>query len=158
MESGAWIGLREFLPSELLFDERETRDILKFFFPMDFPAIDATVMTDAIRGFAQGLLIEAIDATAALGWVEALFRSTANPGAGVKQLLRKLAKNSAKRWFRNAKNMELESMKIAERVRDQLSRSFRFQFFDLVASNRQRVIHRAYVCYGPCDKNERVWG
>jgi hypothetical protein len=73
MESGAWIGLREFLPSELLFDERETRDILKFFFPMNFPAIDATVMTDAIRGFAQGLLIEAIDATAALGWVEVLF-------------------------------------------------------------------------------------
>ncbi|NMG68687.1 hypothetical protein [Parazoarcus communis] len=158
MKSGTWVGLREFLPSELIFDDRETRDILKFFFPRDFQVIDASVITDAVRAFAQGLLIEAIDATAALGWVETLFRSTANPGAGVKQILRKLATSSAKRWFKNSKDMDLSSIKISEHVRNQLSRSFRFQLIGLVVSGRGGSIHRAYVCYGPYSQGERVWG
>ncbi len=76
--STAYVTLRPFAENELIFDETETKDILKFFFLHLRERIDTVSMTTELRNFAQGLLVEAIDATYALGYLEILFRASYN--------------------------------------------------------------------------------
>lgn len=82
---GRYVYLREFKKDELIFDEAETVIVLKFIFKNSHALIDRLIINDRVRGFAQGLLLEAVDASFALGFVEALFHATANPGSGVKK-------------------------------------------------------------------------
>jgi Ankyrin repeats (many copies) len=91
--------LRDFGEAELIFDEQETKDILKFFFLTDHRQIDSSQVTPEMRNLAQGLLVEAIDATFAMGWIELAFRWVANPGAGMKKALQKLARRAVRYWF-----------------------------------------------------------
>jgi hypothetical protein len=50
------VFLSTFKSSELLFDEEETKEILKFFFTTDHNFIDALTIDDRIRNFAQGIM------------------------------------------------------------------------------------------------------
>lgn len=123
------VQLRNFRQSELLFDEKETRAILKFFFPIDGNQIDAAPITDPLRELSQGLLVAAADATYAMGWLQATFKSVANPRSSVKSALQKLARNAVKHWFKNLKSEQsLSEIKIYESVRAELSRNFRSPF------------------------------
>ena len=54
--------LRKFKPEELIFDDNETILILKFIFKNKHALIDRMKITDRVREFAQGLLVEAVDA------------------------------------------------------------------------------------------------
>lgn len=120
------IHLRHFSKSELLFDAQETREILTFFFPSDRVLIANAKVTDSLRGFAQGLLVEAINTSYEMGWVEVLWKSTASPGIGVKKAIKKLAINGSKYWFKSVKNKgDLMHAKIYESVRKALSLRFR---------------------------------
>lgn len=155
------VQLRNFSSDELLFDEQETRDILKFFFPQDAARIDTAVVTDELRNLAQGLLVEAVDASHAMGWVEQLFRCAANPGSGVKKALTKLVRRGARYWFRHAKRQGLIEAKVYERIRDQLSRNFRSPFVIILQIKRDRASQTpilAYVDYGVPGAKERAWG
>ncbi len=49
--------------------------------------IEGLEINDRIREFAQGLLLEAVDASYALGFVHSLFGSVFNPGAGAKKII-----------------------------------------------------------------------
>ena len=84
---GRFVTLRNFSEDELIFDEAETKDILKFFFPYLQQRIDAATITTELRNFAQGLLVEAIDATYALGYIEIIWRTSYNPGSGMMKAL-----------------------------------------------------------------------
>lgn len=126
--SAQQIQLRDFSESELIFDEQETKDVLKFFFPSSGQQIDQAQITNELRNFAQGLLVEAVDASYAMGWVELTFRWAANPGSGVKKALRKLASRAAKYWFKHLKNQSLVDAEIYESIRSQLQRNFRSPF------------------------------
>lgn len=93
--------LRQFKPEELLFNEDETRIVLKFIFaPTDHELIDSLPMSDALREFAQGLLVEAIDASYAVGFVKAIQESAANPTKGAREILKSFAKKAAIHWFK----------------------------------------------------------
>lgn len=116
--------LRKFKEEELFFDEEETRIILKFIFKRRDAYIDKLNIDDRLRGFAQGLLIEAVDASYALGFVDALFRSTINPTAGAKKILIKFGKKSFKHWFKHASAKDMMHIKIYERVREQIESKF----------------------------------
>ncbi len=155
------IQLRNFRGSELLFDESETRDILRFFFPADRSQIDAAQITDELRGFSQGLIVAAVDATYAMGWVEVTFKSVANPGSGVKSALQKLARNSTRYWFKNLKRGQtLSNIRIYESVRAQLSRSFRSPFqIILLAKSHNLKAHTFIACINCAFQphGQRVW-
>jgi len=72
-----------------LFNEEETRIVLKFIFkPTHHELIDSLPMSDYLRNFAQGLLVEAIDASYAIGYVHGLFESVKNPVKGVRKILK----------------------------------------------------------------------
>ena len=104
--------LKSFLPSELVFDDEETKDVLKFFFRTDSRFIDQATVSDNLRNLAQRLLIEAIDASAAMSWMEIAFRWSVNPGSGVKKALAKLGRKAATKWFKHYKGTDLVNAKI----------------------------------------------
>jgi hypothetical protein len=160
MESG-WLLLRDFTDAELIFDERETKDTLKFFFQADRQQIDALQVTNEMRSLAQGLLVEGVDATYAMGWIELTFRWVAYPGSGVKQALRKLAVRAARHWFKHLRTESLIDAKIYERVRDQLGRGFRSPFQIIIqaqSQSRGNARLAAFVNYGAPNRNDRAWG
>ena len=124
--AGKTIHLRVFSKAELVFDDDETRAILSFFFPHQEQQVAQTSLTDELRGFAQALLVEAVDATYALGYVEALFQSFyfRMPSVPMREALRKLGRNGLKNWFRHAKQKDLSNPKVFEIVRKQISSQF----------------------------------
>lgn len=153
------IYLKEFNKNELIFDENETRDILKFFFKTEASAIAKMQVDDRIRGFAQGLLVEAVDASYAMGFVESLFRATSNPGAGVKKVLQKFGKKALKHWFKHATAKDLMQIKIYETVRRQLELNFKTTFKMILNGLAKAGRFGAVVAYSNDPSSaQTVWG
>ena len=118
-------------------------------------------ITPELSKFAQGLLVEAVDATYAMGWIELAFRWAANPGAGMKKALQKLARSAARRWFKHLKNQSLLDVKIYESVRAQLARNFRSPFQIIVqakAEGKRISSPVVFMKYGAPCANDRAWG
>lgn len=89
--------LRKFKKDELILNEEETRIVLKFIFePADHGIIESLTVNDTVREFTQGLLIEAIDASYVIGFVEAIFRSATNPTKGAIKILKSFGKKQQK--------------------------------------------------------------
>lgn len=150
--------LRQFKPEELLFDEAETRVVLKFIFkPTDHPLIDSLPMSDALREFAQGLLIEAIDASYAVGFVHAIWRSSANPTKGAVEILKRFAVRASLHWFEHATAHNLVDVKVYQFVLDRLAETFRDPLHDFVATLNKR--RGAFVAYQKPEHGIlRAWG
>ena len=160
--SGGFVTLRNFSESELIFDEAETRDILKFFFQHLRHRIDAATITMELRNFAQGLLVEAIDSTYALGYIEIIWRTSYNPGNGMLKTLSKVGRKAAKHWFKHATQQDLLKAKISSRVRDQLAHSFASVFpmmlEGIARAPQTRRTHVAHVNYGQPSNTDTLWG
>lgn len=141
--------LRQFKTEELLFNEEETRIVLKFIFkPTDHALIDSLPMSDALREFAQGLLVEAIDASYAIGFVQALHETTANPAKGAREILKSFGKKASKLWFAHATVHDLMNVKVYQFVLDALVRSFRDTLrIDFVVGARPNTRIGAFVAY-----------
>ena len=155
------VHLRNFTDAELILDEADTRAILAFFFPTELARIDSAEITRELRALAQGLLVEAVDASFVIGWVEQIFRWSTNPGAGVKAALRKLAMRGARHWFKHLKNEALTDAAIYERVRDQLGRNFRSALLIVLLARDERaggISPGAFVQYDAPGLLEKVWG
>lgn len=153
--------LRTFSTDELYLNEDETRIILKFFFPNDGAFIDGLVINDKVRAFAQGLLVEAIDATYTMGYLDILFRIVSNPAKGPVKIIRSFARKAAKYWFKNAKSCDLVNVKIYESVRRDISRSFRHKLQDIeLAKNNviDQLEFGAFLTYSRPSKMEKAWG
>lgn len=86
------VHLKKFKANELIFDDQETIIILKFIFKNQHSSIDMLNVNDAVREFAQSLLVEAVDSSYAFGFIDSLFRSVTNPRDGVKKVLAKFGK------------------------------------------------------------------
>ncbi len=152
--------LRQFTPEELLFNEEEARIVLKFIFnPVDHPLIDSLPMSDYLRGFAQGLLLEAIDASYAVGYVEATFRSTVNPVQGVIKIIKSFGKKAAKHWFKNASVHDLQDVKIYDFIRDRIAIGFRSNLRSFLAGAKLDSKSGAFLAYAaPSQKQMKSWG
>jgi len=158
-----YIHLRKFKTEELIFDEKETIIILKFIFSNRKTLVEGMTINDRVREFAQGLLIEAVDASYALGFVEALFRATANPGAGTKKILTKFGKKALKNWFKHATPKDLMQVKIYEIVRKQLEYNFgRVLILHSNGTAMNEINNAAFITYSlnqlNSEKDRRVWG
>lgn len=146
------VELRRFSEAELIFDQQETKDILKFFFVADHPGIDVAEINSELRNLAQGLIVEGVDATYAMSWIELTFRWIAQPGLGMRKALQKLAHRAMRHWFKHLKTQSLHEAEIYERVRDQLSRNFRSPFHIIRqarAGESRRIPLTAFIDYAP---------
>jgi len=129
--------LRQFSAEELLFNEEETRIVLKFIFkPTDHDLIDSLPMTDYLRGFAQGLLVEAIDASHAIGYVRGLFESVKNPVKGALKILKSFGKKASQNWFKHASVTDLQNVKVYNFVLDFIAWKFSRDLKFFVANNQ----------------------
>lgn len=131
-----YIGLLQFPPEEIIFDDEEIKQVLLFFFPGREASLDSFVMTHKMREFAQGLLVEAVDASYALGFVEAIFKGAyAQPGKAAKAFLRTFALRAYNKWFKHAKPADLANLKIYVRIRDQLRVNFETPFLRIISGS-----------------------
>jgi len=116
--------------SELVFDATETREILRFFWPSDASSIARMTISNDVRRFAQALLIVAVDASYAIGFldilVNVLFRR--KPGASIRSLVRKLTRRYVRHWWKHATADDLREAKIYDTVRATIALKQRHQF------------------------------
>lgn len=152
--------LRTFSADELYLDEDETRIILKFFFPNDEALIDGLVINDKARAFAQGLLVEAIDASYSLGFVQILSRIIGNPTKSPIKIIQSFTRKAAKHWFKHAKGCDLVNVRIYDRVRDQISIKFRNHLQIELSKSDTPDSHPlgAFLAYSRPQRGDKVWG
>jgi hypothetical protein len=156
------VTLRGFGESELILGEDQTREVLKFFFATsaDHKLIDSLTVSTALRAFTQGLLVEAIDASYAMGFVEILFRSVSNSTKNALKIIKDFGKRAAKHWFKHATARDLFDVKVYESVRVSLGRSFKtrlVEYSEGIARN-PRGQDFAFVTFPNPAKSERAWG
>ena len=146
------VHLRTFKAEELLLDQDETRRVLIFFFPTEETKLNTVEMSDALRSFAQGLMVEAIDASYAIGWIELTFDFIKpRPSTkDVKKSIQKILKEAPKYWFKHRKNNNLLEAEVYEIVRKQLSFNFGRYFQDMLTAKPNgigRSVFFAFVNY-----------
>jgi hypothetical protein len=119
--------LQHLAPADVRISLEQAQRVLRFFFP-DQP-IEAAVMTSEDIPFAQALLIEAIDASAEMSYVQVLydkaFMKLPTDYSVIKDVAKSLCRQAAKNWFRHATGDDLRNPEIYEGVRSQLARNFR---------------------------------
>ena len=118
----------DFADADLVLDEGDTRDVLAFFWPSRVDAIAKHALNNEARRFAQRILVAAIDASYAMGYMESLLQTVAMPSKGLAKTGRKLAERFAKHWFKHATRKDLENVRIYESVRVEVARQYRTQF------------------------------
>jgi hypothetical protein len=95
--------LQHFGPTELRMSADQALRVLRFFFP-DQP-IDPARMTDDDIAFAQALLIEAVDASTQMSYVQVLYdKAFMKPPTDysiIKDVAKSLCRQAARNWFRN---------------------------------------------------------
>jgi hypothetical protein len=111
---------------ELIYNEQDTKRILKFFFPSFAVEIDAMKVNNDVRRFAQTLFIAGIDGTYALGFVKDLvdvYLGVINAGKspGISGLAKELGKKYIKRWWKHVTQKDLYSAEIFLVIRDKIA-------------------------------------
>lgn len=123
------IHLPELDASQLLFDESETRAILRFFRPGLIPKINTfTPVDDEVRKLSQALLMVAIESSYAMGYVDILFAVVGGGGRpgfpGLQAMGRKLAMRYAAHWWKHTRQKDLMNVRIYDTVRRTIERNF----------------------------------
>lgn len=119
--------LQHFAPTELRLLPEQAYRVLRFFFPDQL--IDPASLTGDDIGFAQALLIEAVDASTEMSYVQVLYdKAFMKPPTDysiVKDVAKALCRQLARNWFRHATGDDLRDPEIYAAVRSQLARNFR---------------------------------
>jgi len=140
--------LRKFDLEDLLFTETETRIVLKFIFAeTHHKDIDSLPMSDRLREFAQALLVEAIDASYAIGYVHGLFRSVKNPVKGALKILKSFGKKASQNWFKHASVHDIQNAQVYNFVLDEVGRQFSRELKIFVTNNQPDEPLGAFLAY-----------
>lgn len=144
MSRTSLITLKRFSAEQLVLDDHDTIVVLSFFFPADTSLINRIAIDDTWRSFAQGLLVEAVDASYALGYVDiamqVFYPSSASRSGEVLALLNRFALRASQHWFKHRRSKDLMSAKIYESVRRELSRRFRTYLYAQQARRANAVL------------------
>ncbi len=120
-------GLKHFNKTELKLTREQAWRVLRFFWPET--SVNPGALTDEDCMFAQAVLVEAIDGSYQMGFVEILFRSSYMKVlvtfGDIKEMVKYFCKSAAKHWFKHATGRDLTNPQIYEAVRRQLSLNFR---------------------------------
>jgi hypothetical protein len=152
----------KFKPEELIFNEDETKEVLKFFYPNQSVFIEQAIINDDVSGFAQALMVEAVDASYALGYIKVVYDVFyMKPPTNFGKALTKFGRKAAPHWFKHATATELTNAKIYDAVRISIARNFRSAFEEITsggsAKNKPIVAVIAYSKVN--DLNQKiVWG
>jgi len=114
--------------ADLLFNEAETRAILKFFWPDASARIDNLTIDNPARRLAQTALIAAIDGSYAMGYIEILFKGLVRPNKSLPALARKLARNFTRHYFQHATQQDLQDVRIYDTIRTDIGNALRTRF------------------------------
>lgn len=124
--------------ANLIYNEEETRTILKYFWPTRSSEIDGLTISNDIRAFAQMVLIVAIDSSYAMGYIDLLFDAVAQrirrPNGDVVNLARRLARNYVHHWWHHATQRDLENARIYHAVRNGVAYQLGPQMNDILAT------------------------
>lgn len=116
--------LKKFSGDEIVLSNQEAWQVLLFFFGGN-AGISPAALTDNDRSFAQALLLEAIDASEAMSWIETLYNSAMKLKPDVKDILKAMAKKFVKDWFKKATKKTLEDPTIYQSIKNSLTRNWR---------------------------------
>lgn len=121
------MALRKFSSSEIVLTQDAAWRVLRFFWPDLSTSPGALTMED--RAFAQGLLVEAIDASYQMGFVEQLFKSfymkVPDSYESIREMVKSFGKAALKHWFKHATGADLADPQIYESVRSRIAINFR---------------------------------
>ena len=118
------LELKHFKRGEIKIGRDDARKLLVFFFGNNVPL--AENLTDDDVAFAQALLLEAIDKSYAMGYVEAVFRSFyMKVPTDIEEMVKDFAKQAARNWFDHATGKDLSYPKIYASVRAAICSNFR---------------------------------
>ncbi len=118
------MSLKKFDSSELFLTQQSAWIVLQYFFGGN-SGLSPGELTDNDRSFAQALLIEAIDKSEDMSWIESIFSSAMSLDPSVKDILKDLAKHAVKTWFHKADPSDLASATIYQSVYNTLRRNWR---------------------------------
>ena len=115
--------LRHFAPAEIVVTREQAARILRFFFPGQ-PAGPNELTTEDI-GYAQALLVEAVDASTEMGYVQVLFdkafMKVPTDLSFIKDIAKAMVQRAAKNWFQHATGKDLSNPQIYEAVHKTIS-------------------------------------
>ena len=109
--------------------------------------IDSLPMSDRVRELAQALLVEAIDASYAIGYVHGLFRSVKNPVKGALKILKSFGKEASQHWFKHASVHDLQNAQVYNFVLDFLGQHFIKPLQIIVVKNELDEPLGAFLAY-----------
>jgi len=121
--------LKRFSPNEIRLTNEQAWRVLRFFWPAT--SILPGELTEDDRSFAQALLVEAIDSSYRMGYVEHLFwlyvkiPPVALGFNSITDVVKGFAKAALKHWFKHATRADLANPQIYESVRTVLASHFR---------------------------------
>jgi hypothetical protein len=117
------MALRHFAPAEIIITREQASRILRFFFPGQ--ALPPSALTDDDISYAQALLVEAVDASTEMGYVQILFDNAfmkvPTDLSFIKDIAKSIVKKAAKDWFRHATARDLSDPQIYESVHKTIS-------------------------------------
>lgn len=150
------INIPDFADDELIFDEAETRLILKFFWPTYVTKIDKIEISNDVRRVAQSALVAAIDGSHAMGYMHILGITIARPHSSIRSLVTKLVRRSSTHWWKYAKQRDLSNALIYDTVKNRVAQSLRSamsQIFEGIALKRGRLqfyalVHQPLLAWG----------
>lgn len=135
--------------ASLIYNESETRAILKFFWPTSGAVIDGCDITNPVRSFAQTLLVAAIDGSYAMGYVHATFDliqyGITRQNTSITALARRLARNFIRHWWRHTRQQDLETARIYESVRATIALQHRDRFESFISGLARAPGHTTIV-------------
>jgi hypothetical protein len=123
-------SLKHFSPSDIKLTNDQAAQVFKFFWS-DIPPTPLlpSSLTPGEVGFAQALLVEAIDASYSMGFVQhiydAFFMKVPEDFDSIRDMVKDFLKECAKDWFEHAQGIDFDHPKIYQSVRVNLSRNFR---------------------------------
>jgi len=116
-------GLKHFNQDEIIIDKNQAQRVLKFFFGNNVPA--PSDLTNEDVAFAQGLLLEAIDKSYAMSYVQAIFDCFyMKIPDDISGLVKEFAKKAARIWFDHAAGKDFSKPKIYVSVRNLIANNF----------------------------------
>jgi len=118
------MALKKFADSELILNHQEAWQVLIWFFGGNAGTVPGW-LTSNDRSFAQALLVEAVDASYTMSWIQTLMTSALKPNASITGILAKLALKAAKEWIHSRKPSDFKDAKIYKMIKDQLTLNWR---------------------------------
>lgn len=121
------MALMRFSADQVKVSQHDAFRILRFFWLE--PGVVPGQLTPDDRGFAQALLVEAIDMSYDMGFIEILFKNfymkVPTDFKDIQEMVKSFCKEAVKHWFKHATGTDLENPRIYESVRSSVARNFR---------------------------------